>query len=218
MSVSTIAATFSARGATGSVYLRPQDRLTYTLVCSGDDEFIGTVQFQRSDNGGLTWEVVTAYTGTVAEPLAATVAAVTYRHTGSGPAQYRIAVTDYDDETDDTPETSDPIDVTLTTLVEVLPEAVLARGVIENRAGQPILTVTDDGVAAVPPATGLPLGNGAVLLTGAGVPVDYTDGDPVATGQDVAGTGSLYLDTDAGAAYVNTGDAAEPTWGLLAFD
>lgn len=50
------------------------------------------------------------------------------------------------------------------------------------------------------------------MLTGAGVPVDYTDGDPPATGQGFAGIGSLYIDTTNAALYINTGTKAEPAW------
>ena len=51
---------------------------------------------------------------------------------------------------------------------------------------------------------------------GDGVPVDFTDGDPVATGQDVAGPGSRYTDITNAALYLNTGTAAEPAWTQLA--
>jgi hypothetical protein len=57
---------------------------------------------------------------------------------------------------------------------------------------------------------------GLVWLSGAGAPVDYTDGDPVATGDGVAGKGSLYSDVTAGALYINKGTAAEPSWKQLA--
>jgi len=55
------------------------------------------------------------------------------------------------------------------------------------------------------------------LIEGAGAPVDYTDGDPVATGQDIAITGSRYVNLTTGDVYINTGDADEPVWEQLAF-
>ena len=56
----------------------------------------------------------------------------------------------------------------------------------------------------------------SLLLSGAGAPVDYTDGDPVATGTGVSPPGGLYIDTTAGEVYKNTGTAAQPTWVALA--
>jgi hypothetical protein len=49
-------------------------------------------------------------------------------------------------------------------------------------------------------------------LTGAGVPVDYTDGSPAATGEGTAGIGSLYTDYTNGDLYINAGTKAHPTW------
>lgn len=55
-----------------------------------------------------------------------------------------------------------------------------------------------------------------LLISGAGVPVDYTDGDPVATGDGVSPKGGLYLDTTNGLVYRNSGSAAHPAWTALA--
>jgi hypothetical protein len=52
-------------------------------------------------------------------------------------------------------------------------------------------------------------------ITGAGVPVDYTDGDPVATGEGIAAIGSLYTDRTNGNLYINAGTQAQPTWKLV---
>lgn len=52
-------------------------------------------------------------------------------------------------------------------------------------------------------------------LTGAGVPVDYTDGDPAATGEGTAGIGSLYTDSTNGKLYINGGTQAHPVWKLV---
>jgi len=56
----------------------------------------------------------------------------------------------------------------------------------------------------------------ALHLSGAGVPVDYTDGSPPATGEGVAPKGALYSDTDGGLVYRNSGTMAEPIWQALA--
>lgn len=53
------------------------------------------------------------------------------------------------------------------------------------------------------------------VLCGNGVPVDYTDGDPVATGQDVAGPASLYVDLTGKKLYINNGTKAQPVWGIF---
>jgi hypothetical protein len=52
-------------------------------------------------------------------------------------------------------------------------------------------------------------------LAGAGAPVDYTDGDPAATGEGTAGIGSLYTNTTNGKLYVNGGTKAQPIWKLV---
>ena len=55
------------------------------------------------------------------------------------------------------------------------------------------------------------LGNGAKVLTLAGVPVDGTSG----TGAAVAAKGSLCLDVTNGKAYVNGGTLASPLWKII---
>jgi len=54
-----------------------------------------------------------------------------------------------------------------------------------------------------------------MVLSGSGAPVDYTDGDPAATGEGVAGPGSIYLRTSNGKMYLNGGTKAEPLWKLV---
>lgn len=56
----------------------------------------------------------------------------------------------------------------------------------------------------------------SLLISGAGVPVNYTDGDPVATGDGVSVKGGLYIDTTNGLVYRNSGTTAQPTWVALA--
>lgn len=53
-------------------------------------------------------------------------------------------------------------------------------------------------------------------LSGAGAPVDYTDGTPPATGEGVALKGALYSDTTGGLVYRNKGTQAQPIWQPLA--
>ena len=57
--------------------------------------------------------------------------------------------------------------------------------------------------------------NAVLWLNGVGVPVDYTDGTPPATGEAVAQKGSLYSDTTNGDLYINGGTKAQPVWKLV---
>lgn len=53
-------------------------------------------------------------------------------------------------------------------------------------------------------------------LQGDGAPVDYTDGDPVATGEGYASKGAIYTDYTNGNIYKNTGTVEQPTWVQIA--
>jgi hypothetical protein len=89
------------------------------------------------------------------------------------------------------------------------------------------LTYTNTGTQAVPvwtasvttaaygTATGILNGLASVFLYGAGAPVDYTDGDPEATGEGTAPKGALYSDTTGGFVYRNSGTQAQPVWTKL---
>ena len=59
-------------------------------------------------------------------------------------------------------------------------------------------------------------GLAALHLYGAGAPVNYTDGDPAATGEGTAPKGALYSDTTNGLVYRNSGTQAQPIWTALA--
>lgn len=63
-------------------------------------------------------------------------------------------------------------------------------------------------------AAALPLAT--LLFQTAGVPVDYTDGTPPATGEGVAAKGALCIDTTNGFVYRNSGTVAHPAWTKLA--
>lgn len=52
-------------------------------------------------------------------------------------------------------------------------------------------------------------------ISGAGAPVDYTDGSPPASGEGVTPKGALYSDTTNGLVYRNSGTLAEPIWTAL---
>lgn len=59
------------------------------------------------------------------------------------------------------------------------------------------------------------LTNDVLDLVGAGAPVDYTDGDPAATGEGIAGPGSRYTDITGANLYLNGGTKAQPIWKLV---
>lgn len=77
------------------------------------------------------------------------------------------------------------------------------------------VALVDDSGASIFTETGMVLSGDTRLYTGAGAPVDYTDGDPAATGEAEAGIGSIYVDTTNGKLYVNGGTKAEPIWKLV---
>lgn len=52
-------------------------------------------------------------------------------------------------------------------------------------------------------------------FAGDGAPVDYTDGDPPATGEGVAEIGARYTDYTNGKLYLNGGTKAQPIWKLV---
>lgn len=87
-------------------------------------------------------------------------------------------------------------------------------GTTTKRATAEVAIVNEAG-AAIFTSTGLVVSGDTRLYTGAGAPVDYTDGTPPATGEAEAGIGSLYLDTTNGKIYVNGGTKAQPVWKLV---
>lgn len=77
---------------------------------------------------------------------------------------------------------------------------------------------TDDGEPFTVDKAELRFSVGDVCeLLGSGAPVNYTDGDPVATGEGFAGPGSRYTDITGKVLYMNVGTKAQPTWSALAF-
>lgn len=87
-------------------------------------------------------------------------------------------------------------------------------GTTTKRSTADVAIVNEAG-AAIFTSTGLVLSGDTRLYTGAGAPVNYTNGTPPATGEGEAGIGSLYLDTTNGNAYINAGTKAQPAWKLV---
>lgn len=90
----------------------------------------------------------------------------------------------------------------------------VVAGSTDKKPTADVSIVNDAGVALFT-SSGLVISGDARFYVGAGVPVDYTDGTPPATGEAEAGIGSLYLDTTNGKAYINGGTKAQPIWKLI---
>jgi hypothetical protein len=80
--------------------------------------------------------------------------------------------------------------------------------------GDPIVAPVITGGSA-DGLTSFSLADDVYFLSTAGAPVDYTDGTPPATGEGVAGPGSLCVRRDTGKLYVNGGTKAQPLWKLV---
>jgi len=79
----------------------------------------------------------------------------------------------------------------------------------------PVLTTPDINGGTADALTSLSMANDVLFLRTAGVPVDYTDGSPPATGEATAGIGSLCFDYTNGNLYINGGTKAQPVWKLV---
>lgn len=90
-------------------------------------------------------------------------------------------------------------------------EIVTAAGQLTYSTGRVDFPTTTENAAAYAPK----LGSDVLDLVGAGAPVDYTDGDPAATGEGTAGPGSRYTDVTGANLYINGGTKAEPVWKLV---
>lgn len=90
----------------------------------------------------------------------------------------------------------------------------VASGSTDKKPTADVALVNAAG-AAVFTSTGLVISGDVRIYTGAGAPVDYTDGTPPATGEGEAGIGSQYINTTNGKLYVNKGTKAQPVWGIV---
>jgi hypothetical protein len=77
------------------------------------------------------------------------------------------------------------------------------------------VALVDSTGASLFTATGMVLNGDTRFYSGAGAPVDYTDGSPAATGEAEAGIGSIYADVTNGKLYINGGTKAQPVWKLV---
>lgn len=90
----------------------------------------------------------------------------------------------------------------------------VVAGTTTKKVTGTISLVNESGVALFQ-SSKFNLGGDMFIYWGAGAPVDYTDGDPAATGQAEAGIGSLYINVTNGKHYVNKGTKAQPVWGII---
>lgn len=91
------------------------------------------------------------------------------------------------------------------------------NGVFDSDSGLLTSFVDENGreVSLNVTQTQVRIGVDVYFINGAGVPVDYTDGSPPATGEGVTGIGSLYTDITNGKLYINGGTKAQPVWKLV---
>ena len=90
-----------------------------------------------------------------------------------------------------------------------LPEQLKTLDFIES-----IFSYVDTAVA-INTARFAAMDSDILFFSAAGAPVDYTDGDPAATGEGTAAIGSVYVNETNGKHYVNGGTKAQPVWKLV---
>lgn len=209
MSGSTLTGSFSAKGRSSVIYVPAGETLTYALSVTDTESFIGTVALQRSVTGAQTWETLTSWTGTEGSPLEDAAASGTLRSPG---AHYRFACLAFD-------EASDAIAWTLSDTIERLYKAELVDGKIQNKDGETILEVQEDGIVARKlTATGATtLGAttvGTVTLAAQdanGLPAILASGAATSDATIVAQVGADALWAD-GSLYVSVVDGAGTLW------
>jgi len=122
--------TFSDAGAGIAILVPYGQTVRYALQADGADEFIGQVLLQRSEHPTSTWQTVQSWTGTVAEPLVGEVARGDLFVEVPGGIYFRFNCVDYDDETDVTPEESDPLRYALAQVLASDESGVVKQSVI----------------------------------------------------------------------------------------
>jgi hypothetical protein len=174
----SISKSFTATGLSSELSIAAPLLFNYSV--SGT--FVGTIQVERSRNGGMSYEqAVPNITGSASGSVE-----------GGGVFRFRCSA------------------FTSGTVVCAGTESTEVLKVYEDAEGEDVLKVEGDGVT-VPKLTvtgdRIVLAT-VVILTGAGAPVDGTSG----TGLNVAGIGSLYIDTTAGVLWIQTGLITSPVW------
>lgn len=214
--MSTQTETFTAAGYGAAFTLQPGQSLTYASV--GNALGQAYVTLQRSRTQGAAWIplAVSALAGDISG---------TAKNETNAEERYRFAVSDESAIAAVTGDTACTI-----------ADAVDRTGLLKDDKGNRVGYSHDAGVnfdadvnsaGAINAGTTLStqgaatfggvvtLVGGVQVLTGDGVPVDYTDGTPPATGEGVAEKGSLYSDYTNGKLYINGGTLAQPVWKLV---
>ncbi len=215
--------TFSAAGSGLETVAKQGDLITYSLAVEAEATFDATIKLLFSDNNGATWQHVATYDEAVEASLYA-----------DKDGLYKVFCDAFGEEGDDvtaaiTPTRNpqvlwyleakggvkplvvkeDGIESPKATISSVVATSLTATGATVTTLTATSLTATSATIPA------LSLGNDILLLSGDGAPVDYTDGDPEATGEGTAGIGSIYVDYTNGKLYVNGGTKAEPLWKIV---
>lgn len=217
----TLSITFSAVGMSSLLGVKKGETVTVALEVAAEETFTGTVLLVQTKNGGQTYEALASFD-----------AAGTATITPDSDVHLAFNCTVFDAESDD-------IVCTITHVSDVMKEYQARDGskpliIKEDGVETPKLTATAATItAATIPAltstaatittgtvgtlnvTTFHLGGDVYISNGEGAPVDYTDGDPAATGEGVMGIGSLYIDMTNGKIYINGGTKAEPAWKIV---
>lgn len=145
----TISGSFSATGqASGIILVKPQDSVAYTLVVAEAEAFIGTVIFQKSTDGGQSWQNVTSYAGTAATPLEDTAADTSYQNLSTHPESVRFVC-----DLLDTGESSDNIAYTLADAENVFTNAAIVNGQVLSEDGTVLMQFNEASVEIGVPLT-----------------------------------------------------------------
>lgn len=115
----SISTSFTSVTSGAAVYVKHGDSFSYAV--SGT--FVGTVQLQKSQNNGTSWELVVSATGSASGTLLC-------ENPGQGAAHFRFVCTAY---------TSGTIVTSITEVAQVVQE-------FKNRNGQAIVTIKEDGL------------------------------------------------------------------------
>lgn len=87
-------------------------------------------------------------------------------------------------------------------------------GMYQGADPYPSAAGTEAAIRGLAAAVDLQTSNVQIFTT-AGVPVDYTDGTPPATGEAKAEKGALCVDSTNGKLYINGGTKAQPLWKIV---
>lgn len=139
--------TFSGTGQlSNTLTLRPGEKISYELTVATSENFIGTVVFEVSKNGGKEYETVNSLVGTVGTPIDDAYATVIdYVNKDSKEELARLRCIEFD-----VLNSSDDINYELYDYkTDVILDAEIVRGEIENKDGEVLLRIRESGIDIV---------------------------------------------------------------------